>query len=520
MVARLELIIKALFSPPQADGKLGKDVLVVVLVTFLLRLPSLFEPPWYDDEGIYAAVANSLLNGQRLYTEVLDNRPPGIYFLYALIMVVFGPNLFFIKLAAILSVIGSQLIVVRIGSHLWSRRAGIIAALLLGILSSLPLFEGNIANAEIFMIFPTCLGMLLWIKGSYFYSGLAFGAALSIKQIAGAEFTAAIITALLFAPYWKHRAALLLAGYSVPVLLILAYVVLSGSFSEFIYANFSYYTDYLQRGARVHPSFLVVKVLLLPSFVLLTMAWARGPRSDKSANIALITLWLAFAFFGSVLTGRPYPHYLLPIFPALSLLIAWYIVSRHATGVARVTWPRLLATSSVLGISVWLLISIFIPWPGWASVPRSFGYYGNFVEYAFGIKSRASYNDFFDKRVNRNLEVASYLASRARDGDSLLVWGDEPWIYALSSLPEVARFTVAYYAYEIPGELKRVAESVAIREPAFIALVTGKPLYPELKNAIEKNYIVSKTVGTITVMERTPPLIVQHGEIMPEQFIP
>ena len=517
MVASLESIIKALYS---RYNDLSKDVLVVVLVTFLLRLPSLFEPPWYDDEGIYAAVANSLLNGQRLYTEVIDNRPPGIYLLYALIMGVFGPNLLFIKLAAISSVIGSQLIVVRIGSHLWSRRAGTIAALLLGILSSAPLFEGNIANAEIFMIFPTCLGMLLWIKGRYFYAGIAFGAALSLKQIAGAEFMAAIIAALLFAPYWRRRAALLLAGYSIPVLLILAYVVISGSFGEFIYANFSYYTDYLQRGARVHPSFLVVKVLLLPSSILLMMAWARGPRSEKSANVALITLWLVFALFGAIFTGRPYPHYLLPSFPSLSLLIAGCVVSRQTTSVTRVTWPRLLATSSVLGISVWLLVSIFVPWSAWASPSRTVGYYRNFAEFVLGIKSRVSYNDFFDKRVNRNLEVASYLASRARDGDSLLVWGDEPWIYALSSLPDVARVTVAYYAYEIPGELKRVAESVAIREPAFIALVTSKPVYPELKKAIEKNYVVSKTVGTITVMERTPPLIVQHGDVLPGQFIP
>ncbi len=517
MVSHLGLISRDIY------GKyinLNKDVLAVLLLTFLLRLPSLFEPPWYDDEGIYAAVANSLLNGQRLYTEVLDNRPPGIYLLYAVIIGVFGPNLAFIKLAAILSVIGSQLTLVRIGSNMWSRRAGLIAALLLGVLSSLPIFEGNIANAEIFMMFPTCLGMLLWIKGRYFYSGLAFGAALSIKQIAGAEFAAVLVTVMLFAPFWRRKAGLLLAGYSIPVLLMLAYVISTDSLGEFIYANFSYYTDYLQRGARVHYSFGVVKVILLLSSILVMMAWARGPRTDKSANMVLPAMWLVFAFFGSILTGRPYVHYLIPIFPAVSLILGWCAVSWQTTRIASVTWRKLLATSSVLGVSMWLLLSIFVPWPRWTSPGWAFNYYANFVQHVLGVRSSAVYNDFFDKRVNRNLAVASYLSSRAKDGDSLLVWGDEPWIYVLSSLPEVARFTVAYYAYEIPGELKRVAESVAIREPTFIALVTNKPLYPELKSAIDKNYVVSKTVGTITIMERTPPLIVQHGEGLPNELIP
>src|SRR5437867_2962954 len=95
MVPRPEFIRKAIY---RGYEKVGKDALLVVLATFLLRLPSLFEPPWYDDEGIYAAVANSLLNGQSLYTQVLDNRPPGIYLIYSVIIGLFGPNLLFIKL--------------------------------------------------------------------------------------------------------------------------------------------------------------------------------------------------------------------------------------------------------------------------------------------------------------------------------------------------------------------------------------------------------------------------------------
>src|SRR5258708_8212336 len=51
---------------------------------FLLRLPSLFEPYWYGDEGIYEVIGFALRHGRLLYQGIWDNKPPLLYLLYAI----------------------------------------------------------------------------------------------------------------------------------------------------------------------------------------------------------------------------------------------------------------------------------------------------------------------------------------------------------------------------------------------------------------------------------------------------
>src|ERR1035437_9026345 len=52
---------------------------------FILRLPSLFEPLWYGDEGIYQVVGTALNHGRLLYSQIFDNKPPLLYWLYAIL---------------------------------------------------------------------------------------------------------------------------------------------------------------------------------------------------------------------------------------------------------------------------------------------------------------------------------------------------------------------------------------------------------------------------------------------------
>ena len=72
-----------------------------LLVAFLLHYPSLFEPRWYGDEGIFASVAESLRHGRMLYSGSWDNKPPLIYFTYAGIQAAFGTGMFPLHLVAV-----------------------------------------------------------------------------------------------------------------------------------------------------------------------------------------------------------------------------------------------------------------------------------------------------------------------------------------------------------------------------------------------------------------------------------
>src|SRR6266404_1137608 len=68
------------------------------LLFFFLRLPSLIEPYWYGDEGIYQVVGMALHNGAQLYTQAWDNKPPLLYLVYGL----FNGDQFMVRLASLL----------------------------------------------------------------------------------------------------------------------------------------------------------------------------------------------------------------------------------------------------------------------------------------------------------------------------------------------------------------------------------------------------------------------------------
>src|SRR3990167_11355732 len=59
-------------------------LILLFLIIFLLRLPSLFEPHRYADEEIYLTIGQALRRGLTLYRDIHDNKPPFIYWLSAL----------------------------------------------------------------------------------------------------------------------------------------------------------------------------------------------------------------------------------------------------------------------------------------------------------------------------------------------------------------------------------------------------------------------------------------------------
>ena len=63
---------------------LAKYWLVLALVLFVfLRLPSLYEPFTYGDEGIYVALGQAANKGLVWYRDIHDNKPPMLYLVAA-----------------------------------------------------------------------------------------------------------------------------------------------------------------------------------------------------------------------------------------------------------------------------------------------------------------------------------------------------------------------------------------------------------------------------------------------------
>jgi hypothetical protein len=63
---------------------------VLAGLTLLLRAPSLVRPIMDIDEGSYAAIACRLLGGGLPYRDGVENKAPGIYYIYEWVFALFG----------------------------------------------------------------------------------------------------------------------------------------------------------------------------------------------------------------------------------------------------------------------------------------------------------------------------------------------------------------------------------------------------------------------------------------------
>lgn len=487
-----------------AFGRPHAWLLVSLALTLLLRVPSLLEPPWYDDEGIYAAVAHAMSQGAALYRDVADNRPPGMYLIYALFLGMSDASVFAVKLGAAAAVLATQVTVFFIAWRQWNARTALVTALLFGLLSSLPVLEGNLANAEVFMAFPIALAMLFALHGRFFSAGLALGGAFLIKQIAGVELAALITGLLLFAPDLRRSILRVAAGFLVPTALTGLGLLATGLLGDFLFTGFGYYLGYVQRETRIPATTIVMKLALLLATVAVVWWFARGHRSREQFQRTLMPVWLAFGVFGALFTSRPYPHYLLEALPPFLLVVVPAFVAQWHAPLPHLTVGRMVSVGALAVVTCTLTLSIYVPWVRWAAPDRMALYYDNFLKFATGERSLQAYNDTFDLRVNRNVVLQRQIEALTEPGDPVLIWGEEPWLYELADLMPVAPFVVSYYAYEVPQGLHQVVTRLRQERPRVVLWTQNKAMFPELRAELDRDYTVVSSVGNALLYQRLP----------------
>ncbi|MBN1569533.1 MAG: hypothetical protein JXA73_16940 [Acidobacteria bacterium] len=65
-------------------------IALILLFGFFLRIPYFFHTMQDIDEGSHAAIATALLNGGLPYIDAVDNKPPGIFYVYLVTFFLFG----------------------------------------------------------------------------------------------------------------------------------------------------------------------------------------------------------------------------------------------------------------------------------------------------------------------------------------------------------------------------------------------------------------------------------------------
>ena len=461
---------------------LKKWWLILGIVVFFLRLPSCFEPFTYGDEGIYLTLGQAIRKGLVLYKDIHDNKPPLLYLLAALAgsFSYYRAILFFWSLVTIYFFYKLCLLLFK------NKTAQILSTFVFAILTSIHTFEGNVGNAENFMILPTLGGFYLLLKTKkwqhYFFAGILFSLATLFKVPAAFDFIAALFFSLILFTSQKQKKyslfivhySLFICGFLIPILATFAYYASKNAFNYYLSAAFSQNLPYLaswnsdKPKVASFPFSLIIRAILLGGVLIFIFLYQK----KLSSTVKLILTWFPFTLFAALLSSRPYPHYLLQTIPPLAF--SWGLVTSRIKEKIIPLFFSLLLAFSFFWFKFW----------HYPNIP----YYINFYQFIIGQKGKEEYFKYFGKQTKFLYQTAQYLKSQTKPEERIFIWGNQPSIYALASRLPAGRYTVAYHIVDFNG-YKETMESLKSNFPKYIVISKEeKRLFKELSSFLQANY--------------------------------
>ncbi len=139
--------------------------LVLLAITFVLRLPAFFVPVFNSDETFLATQAHVIEQGGQLYEDAADRKPPLVPYIYAATFAFFETSaLWSVRVVAMLAVALTALLLAIEARRRYGTRAGWIAGVLfvLAMVAFAPQ-DGQAANFEVFML-PSMTAAILFAR--------------------------------------------------------------------------------------------------------------------------------------------------------------------------------------------------------------------------------------------------------------------------------------------------------------------------------------------------------------------
>ena len=454
-------------------------LLFTLLAVIILRVPSLFYPYSYGDQGIYLTLGQAIRQGLILYRDIYDNKPPLLYLLAAV-----ASSLFWFQTILLFWNIATILFFRKLAQKIFEdqEKPIILSTVALAFLTNWPSFEGNVANAEIFMILPIIVGFWLLYQimdrknnKVLVFTGILFSLAGLFKVPAFFDFGAAFVFAFVYLKDKINKLFFLLIGFSLPILIFILYFALNNSLEAFINTAFAQNISYLSswkgktQGMAVGNGFLIRSLLLGISTLLLFIF---NKKLDKKT--LLISLWLVFGLFGVTLSERPYPHYLLQIMPAVSLGLGFLCIKVKVVNKIIIILLFCLTLGAHQYLKFW----------NYPSIP----YYQNFLSWVTKQKSTQNYLSYYNTKMVNNQKIALFLNSNTNSSERIFVWGDDaPNIYAQSRRLPAGIYAANYHIKDYQA-FEETITAIEKTKPKFIVILDNKDRFDHLEEIITLKY--------------------------------
>ncbi len=410
-------------------------LIIVILLTIVIRV-RLLSVPLERDEGLYAYMGQLLLQGVPLYDQAYGIKFPGIYFIYGLILAVFGQTHVGIHFALLLVNLATVLLLYRLGKRLFNNWVGVISASAYALMLLGVGIQGFWANAEHFVVFLALTGVLLMVKAldssqlkHFFWSGVFFGLALITKQ-PGLFFLIFAFGYLVFRflknrqdsrVYWIRKICFFSLGVAVVMGLTCLYLILFNVFHQFWFLTIRYVLEY------------VSEITFFPGLINFyhSLIWVAGPYLLfwLIALIGLVFLWqdkelrsrrvfitgFFVASFIAICPGLYFrPHYFTLLMPAICLLIGigLYSITKFFM---RLNFQLMNPIILISLIFVILLHPILVQ-----------------KDFLFQLSPEAVCRRVYPAPFPESLEIANYIKQQTSSNDKIAIIGSEPQIYFYS----------------------------------------------------------------------------------------
>ena len=430
---------------------IGLAVACVILVAFRLHA---FDLPLENDECNYAYIGARLLAGDRLYVDVWDHQPFGVFALFAGVIALFGdaPEVFrWMTTVFSLTSLGLMFAILR---RLSTTGAAISGAILFAIVSSDPGTAGEGCNREIYM---NTLILAAWYfalhgggkSGAWLTaSGVTLALASMIKTIVAVHWL--FLAVWVFAAGWcsadaNRRGRSILwaliwfaAGPLVLWLAAFGYFAATDRWNEFIDAVFLFNLSYSGGSESFFARFVSFFQphghpfkfdSALPLWIggIGAAAWLIVDATIRRRSGAIpILLLVAGSFVAVCLPARFWPHYYYLLIPALTIALS-LAVGQLAEWCCHLV-RRSRATSQIASAALLAVfpIALFVTeYQEYLSQPL------------FGITvSRYNSRDFWGRAQGEKVRRVT------EPDDEIFVFGNDAEIYYYSKRRCASRFTM------------------------------------------------------------------------------
>lgn len=304
---------------------------------FFYNLGGTYLTHW--DEAWYADISRTMLKTGNLLTPIWNTEPfflkPPLYFwLSAFFMKLFGISEFTVRLPSVLAALATVGFVYLFGSLVFNRYIGLLGSF---ILSSAPIFlyRGRTGNIDVLLTFFMFFSIFSFYKGytedKRWY--LIFGAALVLGFLTkGLVGFYPFLIVLLFLLYAKELKVVFSKKFLLGILfavsigsgwILLSYLVNGSEFiKQFLYGNVEKFgLGYQSSVAFSLEYFLHLKSGLKFWFIPLPLAFLYMFSNRKEKRIILLGLFSVVFLLVMSFSAEKSNWYILPIYPALALLI-------------------------------------------------------------------------------------------------------------------------------------------------------------------------------------------------------